>query len=320
MRRIACISRDDRLYVSMMIWMIESLDSLEHFLDDVSHDGLSLDGSLLHLLVGRNFLDILTAEVGDNRDAEHAEAAMVGYDDFRHGRHTDGITADDTEILILSRGLESGAGSAYIDAMHQTDVIFFGDLIGENHEVVIVSLGHGRETGTKFLEILATEGILGEEVDMVGDDHNIADDEILVHTAGSIADEESFDTKFTHHTHRESDLLHVVTFIIVETPLHSHDILAAKVTEDEFTGVTLNGRNGEIGDVMIIESALDIDMVNEFTEACAKDDSDFGEIAHLLTDESGGFTDNFQIRFFHYILILGLKKCEERREIMNYEL
>ena len=58
------------------------LKTLQHLLYDVRHHGLSLYGRLLHLLVGRHLADILAAQVGDYRHAEHLHAGMVGHDDF----------------------------------------------------------------------------------------------------------------------------------------------------------------------------------------------------------------------------------------------
>ena len=40
--------------------------------------------------------------------------------------------------------------------------------------------------------------------------------------------------------HREHNLVHVVAFIAMESPLHSHDVLATQLSEQKAAGMTLN--------------------------------------------------------------------------------
>ena len=68
-----------------------------------------------------------------------------------------------------------------------------------------------------------------------------------VHTTSGIRNEERLNAQLVHDTNREGNLLHVVTLVVVETTLHSHDVHATKLTEDEGTSVSLYGRYGEVG-------------------------------------------------------------------------
>ena len=106
---------------------------------------------------------------------------------------------------------------------------------------------HVGEAGTCG-EVLSAQRVLGEEVDVVGDNHEVANLEFGVHTSRGIAHEESLDTKFVHHANGERNLLHRVALVVVEASLHSHDVLAAQFTKDYFAGMALNRRYGEIGD------------------------------------------------------------------------
>ncbi len=172
--------------------------------------------------MGGHFGHILASEVGDHRHAEHAHAGMVGHDDFGNGGHAHGITADHAEVFIFGRSLERRAGGAYIDAVHHTDVFLSCDFVGQSYQFVAVGFGHGRESRTEAVVVLATERIFREEVDMVGDDHHVANAEFLVHTTGCIADKEGHDAEFAHHADWECHLLHVVAFVVVEATLHGH--------------------------------------------------------------------------------------------------
>ena len=93
--------------------------------------------------------------------------------------------------------------------------------------------------------------MLGEEVDMVGNHHQVANLESRIHATGSDRDEERLDAQFVHHANGEGHLLHVVALVVVETALHSHDVHTAKLAEDQCSGVSLNGRNGEVGNILI---------------------------------------------------------------------
>ena len=92
-----------------------------------------------------------------------------------------------------------------------------------------------------------------EEVDVVGNHHQVANLEGWVHATCSIRDEECLDAQFVHDAHRERHFLHRVAFVVVESPLHGHDVNPAKLSEDEFAGVSLDGRYREVGDVAVGE-------------------------------------------------------------------
>ena len=88
--------------------------------------------------------------------------------------------------------------------------------------------------------------MLWEEVDMIGNHHQVANLKAWVHTTGSVRDEESLDAQLVHDAHREGDLLHRVALVVVEAALHCHDIHTAKLTEDEFATMTFDGRDRKV--------------------------------------------------------------------------
>ena len=93
--------------------------------------------------------------------------------------------------------------------------------------------------------------MLWEEVDVVGDDHQIADAEVRAHAAGRVRHEERLDAQLVHHALREGDLPHRPSFVVVEATLHGHDVLASELSEDELSAMSLNGRHREVGYVTI---------------------------------------------------------------------
>jgi len=63
------------------------------------------------------------------------------------------------------------------------------------------------------------EGV-GRHVDVVADDHQVADAEGGVDAAGCIGDEEVFDAEAFHHAHGEGHFRHRISFVIVKPSLH----------------------------------------------------------------------------------------------------
>ena len=60
-------------------------------------------------------------------------------------------------------------------------------------------------------------------------------------------------------TNGESDLLHVVAFVVVETTLHGKYFLVAQTSEDEATRVPLHCRNREVRNIGVGEYFNDFD-------------------------------------------------------------
>jgi len=83
--------------------------------------------------------------------------------------------------------------------------------------------------------------MLWEEIDMVGDNHQVADLKLRVHAAGGIANEEGLDTQLVHHAHGEGYLLHRVALVVMETSLHGKDVYTAELTENKFPAMSFYG-------------------------------------------------------------------------------
>ena len=220
--------------------------ALNHFTHDLGHQWLSLVGSLLNLLVAYLNRIVEATKVGDNADTEGLDATVVGNDDLRNGRHTHGIATQRTIHPIFCWCLEGRACSAYIDTINQTDILLLGNLGSQIDELVVVGLVHVWETGT-CREVLTTQRMLREEVDMVGDNHQVANLEGGIHTTSGIRDKERLNAQLVHHTNGEGDFLHVIALVVVKTALHGHDVYTTELAKDEGTSMSFYGRNGEIG-------------------------------------------------------------------------
>jgi len=93
--------------------------------------------------------------------------------------------------------------------------------------------------------------MLGEEVDMVGDDHQVTHMEVLVHTARGIRHEEGLDAQLVHYTYGECHFLHRVAFIIVKTTLHGEDVNTPEFSEYKFPAMTFYCGYREVGNFRV---------------------------------------------------------------------
>ena len=241
--------------ISISSWSllkIQLLASANHFSHNLSHLRLSSIGSNLYLLMAYLYRNVEAAEVGDDADAEYLDAAMACHDHLRNGAHTYGVTTQCTIHTVLCRSLEGRTLNAYIYTMLNRNTLLLGNFVGKITELLIVCLVHIREARTSR-EVLATQRMFWEEIDVVVDNHQITDLELRVHTARGIAYKEGLDAQLEHHALWEGYFLHVISLIEVESAFHRHDVLAAQLSEDELACMSFYGRYREVRDFTIWE-------------------------------------------------------------------
>ena len=180
---------------------------------------------------------------------------MVGHDDLWHGGHSDSVTAQDPVHPVFCGRLKGRALHTHIDAVFYTYLLLTGNLRGKLDQFLVVCLVHIGEARTCG-EVLAAQRVLGEEVDVVGDDHQVAHMESLVHAACGVADKEGLDAQFVHHAYGEGDILHRVAFVEVEPALHGEDVHPAEFAENQLAAVTFDGGYGEVGNLRVGELRL----------------------------------------------------------------
>jgi len=93
--------------------------------------------------------------------------------------------------------------------------------------------------------------MLREEVDMVGDNHQVANLKMRVHTASCIRNKQRLDAQFVHDADREGYLLHGIALIEMEASLHRHDVDTSQLAEYQFATMSLHGRYGKVGNFCI---------------------------------------------------------------------
>ena len=101
---------------------------------------------------------------------------------------------------------------------------------------MVVSFVHVKEARTTRI-VWAIEWMFRLEVDMICDKHQVANLKVWICTSTGVADKERADAEFCHNALGESDLLHVVSLIVVETSFKRHHLFGAEVAEEKATAV-----------------------------------------------------------------------------------
>lgn len=151
---------------------------------------------------------------------------------------TDGIASERPEQAGLGDGLESGPANHRIAAV--ADVVGHaevdGVLVRPSHQVGIVGLGHRRKARSPALVVLAFQRTVARQtrhVDVVLDDHDVADGVFGVQAARRVRHDQRLHAQQLHHAHRHRTLPHRVALVRVEAALHAHHRHLVQVAKDQ---------------------------------------------------------------------------------------
>ena len=123
---------------------------------------------------------------------------------------------------------------------------------------------------------------------MAVDEDNLTALESEVDSPGGVGDDEEFDTEFCHGFDRQGSLFDRPTFVEVGAALHGDNGYRSQLPEHQFACMARNVREGEPRDLAVIEFGGGFDLIGEWTESAAEDQSDAGlESRAGLADESG---------------------------------
>ena len=141
---------------------------------------------LVDLLAGERLGQHARGHVGAQRHAEDLIPAVRGGDGLRHGGHAHGVRAEHARSAHLGGRFELRAGEVHVDALAQREVLLLGDFLGKLAQAGRVDIGHIGEARAEFLNVRAPEGTEVEELEVVGDEHQIARGILGVHRARGV--------------------------------------------------------------------------------------------------------------------------------------
>ena len=193
-------------------------------------------------------------------------------------------------------------------------MIFFSYFKSLCNQTARIRLAHIGESYTQFLIIASMQRMFGKEIDVVTDNHNITDGKIGIHTSGCIRNEEMLYPQFLHDTHREGNLFHIVSLVIVKTPLHSHDIFLSQFSEYQLPLMPFYCRHREIGNLGIRNFSLVCNVVYQLAQPSSQYNGGLRHHLNFCCDIGGCFFNLFN----HHVNILVnniLKNRVTRRQI-----
>ena len=151
--------------------------------------------------------------------------------------------------------------------------------MGEGAQARGVDGGHIGEAGAELLKVGAAEGTEVEELDVIGEEHQLAHVPVGVDAACGVGDEERLCAEQAHDAHGVSRLGHGVALVAVHPALHDRDAPAAERAEHEAPLMAGGGGGTEMGNLAVIDENRVFHGVAEEAEPAAEDQQRLGREA-----------------------------------------
>ena len=212
-------------------------------------------------------------------------------DDLGDRRHADGVGAERAERADLRGRLVRRARQREVDPFLQRQPLRRRDLLRLRAQRLRIGLAHVGEANAELLDVRPAQRVHPHEVDVIGDQHQVAGLVRRVHAAGGVRDHERLDAEAPDDTREEHDLVHLVAFVEVHASLHDHDGQRGGVAEDHAAGVSEDRRGLGAGDLAVGNGGLDVDTVDDVAEPGAENETEARLERRSRADERHGFVN-----------------------------
>ena len=216
------------------------------------------------------------ALVRDDRHAQRPHPHVHRRDHLGHRAHPHDVRTQPAQHAVLCARLQTGTGDGDVHALPQQDPLVQRHLARQRAQQLVVRLRHVREARPQRVVVRAHERVVAQQIDVVGDEHQVARVPQRVHAAAGVRDDEDARAESPQHAHGERDLLEGVALVAVEPALHRDHAPAGEGPEQELAGVTLDGREGKPRDLLVGDARRDRELAGEAAQAGAEDDRDVG--------------------------------------------
>ncbi len=170
---------------------------------------------------------------------------MVGGNDLGHGGHPYRVCAESSERTDFGGRFITRPRTGKVNTFTNIHLCFCGTLLCQGAQFRVVCIAHIGETASKRVFVLPDERISAHKVDMVFNQHNIADRKRRIDAASRIGENQNFHTEPPHGANRQKNIRHIVPLVKMEPPLHTNHLLARKRACHEPPFVSGRGGNGE---------------------------------------------------------------------------
>jgi hypothetical protein len=144
------------------------------------------------------------------------------------------------------------------------------------------------------LVVEADQRVGGEQVDVIGDQHQVTRREIAIDAARRVADDQRTHAELLHERRRVRHRAHVVAFVVVKAPLHGDDFDLADPSEHHPPGVACDRRRGEVRHIAVIDRGCIFHALDQLPQPRAEDHADRRPRRRPLADEGDRFFEFFK--------------------------
>ena len=220
-------------------------------------------GTGLGFLVGQFPPGHAGGEVGDHGTAGDPQSEEPRQDDFRHGRHADGVGAHDPSHADLRRRFEGGAGEPHVDALMQSRPGCRGGALEGGAQVLVIGAGQPDETAVGGL---AEQRVGAGEVDVVGDQHDGTGRHVRIEGPGGVRQDELGDADAGEHFEGGPHRGRVAMLVIMRPPGEHQHRGACKGSGDHLAGMARHPAPREARQIAIRNAHGVLDLVDEPAE------------------------------------------------------
>ena len=137
-------------------------------------------------------------------------------------------------------------------------------------------------------QVLSPQGGDGEQLDVVGNEHQVPRLPAGVDAAGGVGDHQGLAPQQAEHPHRVGDLLIGVPLVVVHPTLHHGHRLSLQEAEHQPPLVSGGGGGLEVGDVPVVHKNGALHLIPQVAQAGAQHHGDLGhEVPQPLPQEVG---------------------------------
>ena len=176
---------------------------------------------------------------------------MAGHNGLGGGGHAHRVAAQDAGGPHLGGGLVLGAVAVEVHALPQGDGQLRRRPPGHVLEPGGIQVGGVGEAHAELRDVCPAQGGFGEQLDLVGDEHQVPRLPVGAHTPGGVGDDQRVAAQQAQHPHGVGNLVIAVALVVVHPPLHDGHIPARQGAEHQLPLVPGSGGRLEVGNPAI---------------------------------------------------------------------
>ena len=174
-------------------------------------------------------------------------------------------------------------------------------VFADDLQVLVVGTRHVCESHAK-VRIVFTQQRIGQQVDVVCDDHQIPYFQFRIDAAGRVRHKERFCPHQLEHPYGKGHLVHAVPFVIMKASLHANDVFAAQGTGNQIALVAGSRREQEMGNVFIGDGYFVFYTVGQLAQSAAQNNGHLRAVGNSFQQIICRFLVKSRVHFFFRFL------------------